>query len=143
MSKVAQAGAIVVRTMAGSARILLVTAKNNPKHWIFPKGHIEAGETARKAAVRELREEAGVEGELLERVGSTEFDFRDQRLRVEYFLLEFLAEVGPGEDRQCRWCSYEEALQLLSFDNTKGILIQARPLIERRVKDGSATQNRE
>src|SRR5215213_7244397 len=58
MKVVRQAGAIVVRFDDDEPRLLLVTARRNPKTWIFPKGHIEDGETPAEAAVREAREEA-------------------------------------------------------------------------------------
>ena len=61
MAKFKQAGAIVVRAGKTGPRILLVTARRNPNNWIFPKGHVESGETLKKAAVREAREEAGLD----------------------------------------------------------------------------------
>ena len=45
MAKFKQAGAIVVRAGKTGPRILLVTARRNPNNWIFPKGHVESGET--------------------------------------------------------------------------------------------------
>ena len=56
MAKFKQAGAIVVRAGKTGPRILLVTARRNPRNWIFPKGHVESGETLKVAAVREARE---------------------------------------------------------------------------------------
>ena len=51
---VPQAGAIAFRIVDEAPQIMLVRAKKTPEHWIFPKGHIEAGETAEIAAAREL-----------------------------------------------------------------------------------------
>jgi 8-oxo-dGTP pyrophosphatase MutT (NUDIX family) len=44
MPLIHQAGSIVVRLDRKEPQVLLVTAKRNPKNWIFPKGHIEKGE---------------------------------------------------------------------------------------------------
>jgi 8-oxo-dGTP pyrophosphatase MutT (NUDIX family) len=60
-----QAGAVVFKIVDGAPQIMLVRAKKTPEHWIFPKGHVEAGETAEIAAARELEEEAGIRGESL------------------------------------------------------------------------------
>jgi len=48
----------VVRLDADASRVLVVTASNNPGHWILPKGHIEPGETAEAAAVQVVGLEA-------------------------------------------------------------------------------------
>ena len=62
-SPVPQAGAIAFKIVDDSPLILLVRAKKTPDDWIFPKGHIELGETAEETAARELAEEAGVRAE--------------------------------------------------------------------------------
>lgn len=118
---------------ARSPRILVATAKKNPNDWIFPKGHIETGETPQQAAVRELEEETGFTGDILDYAGSEEFDLRDRRIRVEYYLVRETAQVGLGEGRRLRWCRYEEALELLTFEKSKQVLVEARPLIERHI----------
>jgi 8-oxo-dGTP pyrophosphatase MutT (NUDIX family) len=115
----------------GEPRILLVRAKKNPAHWIFPKGHIEAGESAAEAAVREVREEAGIEATSVAKVGALEFASDGDIMRVEHFLLEFDRVVGGGEPREARWCGYDEALSLLTFSDARELLKRARPHIER------------
>ena len=82
MTDFKQAGAIVVRAGKTGPRILLVTARRNPDNWIFPKGHVEPGETLRAAAVREAREEAGVEGNVIAPAGRMSFDFGENTYRV-------------------------------------------------------------
>ena len=83
MAKFKQAGAIVVRAGKTGPRILLVTARRNPDNWIFPKGHVESGETLKVAAVREAREEAGVDGKVVgAAAGKMSFEFGDNSYRV-------------------------------------------------------------
>ena len=130
MSKTAQAGAIAFNVADNKPRILLVRAKKTPNEWIFPKGHIEKGETAEAAALRELEEEAGVRGESIAFIGSLEFQSGDELVDCAYYLIKFLAEVTREEKRQMRWCEVEEALRLLSHADAAGLLRKALPQIE-------------
>ena len=68
--RVPQAGGLVVRDDGDRLAVLLVRAKKDPSVWVFPKGHIEPGESAADAAVREVQEESGVVAELLGPIGS-------------------------------------------------------------------------
>lgn len=107
-------------------QVLLVTAKRNPKSWIFPKGHIERGESPDDAALRETREEAGVVGKLIGPAGVLEYGFLGAKARVEYFLVEFRREAGPPEDgRKRTWCALDDALNRLSYKNTRKLLRKA------------------
>ena len=107
-------------------KVLLVTARRNPKNWIFPKGHIEKGETPQSAALRETKEEAGVVGKLIGSAGILEYGFLGAKARVEYFLVQFSREAGPPENGRSRvWCGLEEALDRLSYKNTRKLLRKA------------------
>ena len=131
MSRIVQAGAIAFKIADDNAsRILIVRAKKTPADWIFPKGHIEPGETAEVAARRELEEEAGVSGELLGRAGSLDFQSGDEMVTVEYYLIRFTGEVPRKETREIRWCGYQEALALLSHRDAAELLKKAWPIIE-------------
>lgn len=132
MSKVAEAGGIVVRFDDAKPRFLIVKAKENPNHWIFPKGHIEAGESAKEAAIREVREEAGIEATVLARAGAFEFDYEGETIEVEFYLLEYTRMVGGGEQREVRWCTLEEAYNLLTFDDAKDLLRSSLKILEKR-----------
>jgi 8-oxo-dGTP pyrophosphatase MutT (NUDIX family) len=126
MPLIHQSGAIVLRFDRKEPKVLLVTAKRNPQNWIFPKGHIEKGETAEAAALREVKEEAGVLGRLLGPAGTLEYGFMGVKARVEYFIAEFTGEAGPPEDGRARvWCGLEEALERLSYKNTRRLLRKA------------------
>ena len=67
---------------------------------MLPKGTVKKNESAADAALRELREEAGVRGRLLGPAGVAEYSTRDGRVRIEYFLIEYRGDTkDSGEDR--------------------------------------------
>ena len=126
MPIIQQAGSLVFRTDGKEPRVLLVTARRNPRNWIFPKGHIEKGESPAEAALRETREEAGVLGKVVGPAGVLEYGFLGAKARVEYFVVQFTRDVGPPEDgRQRAWYSLEEALDRLNYKNARKLLRQA------------------
>jgi 8-oxo-dGTP pyrophosphatase MutT (NUDIX family) len=123
-----QAGGIVFRRERDGISILLVRAKKDPSIWIFPKGHIEKGETPQQTAVRETREEAGVDGRLVGgRVGEPiEFHNGKERVRVEYFLIEARSESDDTDGREKRWFAIDDAIAAVAFDTAQRLLRDAR-----------------
>lgn len=128
MPPIEQAGAIVVSDRDGQPSFLLVTAKRNPAHWIFPKGHIEPGESLETTALREAEEEAGITGTIVRRAGTLEVVFEGETLMVHYFVVRTNDEGRPEEGRRMKWCSYDEALTALSFENTRALLRSVWPV---------------
>ncbi len=119
-----QAGAITFRQDKGEVKILLIRSKKNPSRWIFPKGHIEIDETAQQACVRELSEEAGVDGEVVEKAGDLEFMLKEKSYKVVYYLCKYLKKSGEGEaGRSPRWFGVEKAVEKLYFANSRELLI--------------------
>jgi 8-oxo-dGTP pyrophosphatase MutT (NUDIX family) len=114
MATVYQAGAIAVRRSAGVSQILIVRSRKTPTDWIFPKGHIEPGETASQAAVRELLEEGGIVGEADELVGVSAFSVGARDFEVRYFRVRYTGEGRTTEERERRWVSFDEARELLT-----------------------------
>ena len=60
--------------------------------WTFPKGHIETGEIPADTAQRELMEEAGILGNLLNDAGTVSYDYNGKHYRVAYYLFQFRQE---------------------------------------------------
>ena len=126
-----QAGAIVVRRRQGVPHVLLITAKKNSDHWLFPKGHIDDGETREEAALREAEEEAGVRATVVSRVGIHTFNFGNETVRVHYFLATTDDKGRPEKGRQLAWFSYDDALEQLTFPDTRALLKEAWPTLPR------------
>jgi 8-oxo-dGTP pyrophosphatase MutT (NUDIX family) len=130
MAKFRQAGAIIVRTWRRELRILLVTARRNPQNWIFPKGHVEGQERLQDAALREAREEAGVDGKVVGRAGAMVFEFGGNTYRVRYFIVRSSNQGQEREGRRLRWLRYKPALRKLTYAETRNVLRKAWPRIE-------------
>jgi 8-oxo-dGTP pyrophosphatase MutT (NUDIX family) len=124
------AGGIVFRRDAdGTARFLLI--RDSYQHWGFPKGHLEDGESPAVAAMRETREETGLEQLILQgpiRLIDWHFRFRGKYIHkfCHFFLFESPAgdavpQVAEGITA-VRWEPLEKALEVLSYDNARGVL---------------------
>ena len=105
----------------------------------FPKGHVEGSETETETAAREVYEEIGLRPTFIEDFRETdEYDLREKtgtRKQVVYFLAEFHDEAlvpRPGEIRDIRLLTYEEALSVFEYANTRRILTAAHDFITGR-----------
>lgn len=131
MATVAQSGGVVFRLENGEPWILIVRARKNPTAWIFPKGHVEPGESAVQAALREVREEAGVEGVVVASLHpALEFQSGAESVRVEYFLIAATHEAHSDEGRDKRWLPPAQALAQLTYENARSLLQGALAVIE-------------
>lgn len=132
MQIVPEAGGIVFRLDGDVVSILLVRAKRSPDIWILPKGHIEPGESAAEAALRESHEEAGITGDLLGPVGMPlEFDNGRERVRVQYFLIRAVSESPHTDGRLKQWFRFDDALVAVRFPETRRLLSEALTDIQR------------
>jgi 8-oxo-dGTP pyrophosphatase MutT (NUDIX family) len=130
LTRVEQAGGIAVRRKGDGWWVLLVRAKKDPRVWIFPKGHIEPGESAIEAARRETFEEAGVDGDVLGPVGEPlEFQSGREPVRVTYFLIRATAEAESPEGRRKAWYHLDEAAGQLIFEGARQLLGDVRALL--------------
>ncbi len=129
MTRVLQAGAIAVRLRNGEPEVFIVRARRNPDDWIFPKGHIDPGEDAPTAAVRELREEGGVTGRAAALVGVSTYALGTRDVQVSYYLVWFEGEAPADETRERAWLTFAEARARLTFDDARAHLDAVMPLV--------------
>lgn len=135
MSKLSHAGGIVVRLDKDEPRYLLITAKDNLRLKVFPKGHIEANESVTETALREVGEEAGIEGEIITRVDVLEIQRDNEAFSVEFYLIRYIRNTKSGEERKIYWCTYDEALKLLSFEESRNMLHKANAIVLKLLKN--------
>lgn len=133
------AGGAAFRQNDSGVEIALISAKPSLR-WQLPKGIIDAGETPEIAALREVREEAGIETELLEKIETIEYwyvgNYRGERVRfhklVHFFLLKYISGSVENHDyevAEARWVKLNEAVEMLAFKGEKGVLERAVELI--------------
>jgi len=111
-----------VRSGPMGPEVLLVTARESPEQWIFPKGHIEANETSQSAAQREAREEAGALGDVLFTAGDLRFEQRGHPVCVTYFVLQYSGSYPATERRSVAWYPLHRALQVLAHEDARALL---------------------
>jgi 8-oxo-dGTP pyrophosphatase MutT (NUDIX family) len=129
---VEQAGAVTFKKSRDSFEVLLIKSKKLPKKWVFPKGHIEQGETALIAAQRELFEEAGVKGVIIDTVNDVIFSYDEKEYKVTYFLALYESSPGSGEaGREPTWVSAEEAKNLITIPQLIQTIDSAVPMIRK------------
>jgi 8-oxo-dGTP pyrophosphatase MutT (NUDIX family) len=135
-----RAGGVIYRKSDHRIEYLLVTSNSNRERWIIPAGHIEDGETAAEAAIREVEEEAGVRVKIMSDLGTFQyFWYRNRRkviLNTHLYLMEYLGVVTPNpEGRQVRFYTYEEIRELNLWDESKVIIEKADTICKAFLED--------
>lgn len=92
----------------------------------LPKGHIDPGETALRAAVREVREETGVEAELVQELGEVRYWYRREGRAVPKSVLFYLLRYRSGdiedhddEVEEVQWMALAEACAALTYEGER------------------------
>ncbi len=123
------AGGVIIKKEKGRPRVLLI--KDSYGHWIWPKGHIEKGETSEEAALREISEETGLKKiRIEERLGKQQYFFTLQGKRifktVHMFLVKANAReklvIQTSEIEKGRWFWAGDALKTIEYKGSKEFL---------------------
>jgi 8-oxo-dGTP diphosphatase len=132
---VTSAGGIVYRAGPDGPLILMIADRQG--RWSFPKGMVDAGEEPPDAARREVREETGVEGEVLSLLGETHYFFRQSgqlvSKKVYFYLIRAVSRaITPqlSEVADARWFPAAEALRRSAFAANTELLRKAIEAIE-------------
>jgi len=134
------AGGVIFRIVEGHAEVALCF-KRREKIWCLPKGLIEQGETDEESALREVKEETGLKGEIVKKIGLIKYGFFGKGQHyfktVHFYLLQY--SEGSTDDHdfevdKVEWFPISEALQILAYAKEKIILGKAESMIKNGIK---------
>jgi 8-oxo-dGTP pyrophosphatase MutT (NUDIX family) len=131
-------GGVVVRGTDCIVIVPIRRAASGSQVLALPKGHPEDGESPADAALREVREEAGVEATVREKLGDVRYWYQRDGLRiaktVAFFLLEYVSGEPADHDHEvehARWIGLDEAARSLTYEGEREMaaraLLRARP----------------
>jgi 8-oxo-dGTP pyrophosphatase MutT (NUDIX family) len=137
------AGGVLVRIVGGRAHLAAIRPQGKPEGtWVLPKGNIDRGERPPETAVREVREETGVEGRLVQKLGDVRYVYTRRGDRIFKVVSFFLLRAGRGrigeiEERmrvevaEARWLPLDEAAGLLAYGGEREMALKARDIVGR------------
>ncbi len=144
------AGGVAFRVHDSAMQIALISV-GDPPRWQLPKGRVDSGETAESAAVREVREEAGVDVAVIAPIDRVEYWYQateaGERVRyhkfANFFLMRYLSGDVADHDcevREARWYPLDEALAALAFKSERQILEKAARMLQSDLTASSPQQ---
>jgi mutator protein MutT len=121
------AGGIVFRKTGDNTHILL--CQHSGHHgWVFPKGHIDKGETKEQTALREVVEETGITGNILTDLEPIQYWFVQDKEKIKktvyYFLMEYVSgdiENHDDEMENVEWLAIDDVAKRLTYPSDKKI----------------------
>jgi 8-oxo-dGTP pyrophosphatase MutT (NUDIX family) len=133
------AGGVLVRNIRGRLMVAAIRPQGKPPGtWALPKGNLDPGESPAETALREVREETGIAGRLVEKLGDVRYTYtRRGGVRVFKIVSFYLVRAEQGrigeieeamrvEVAEARWLPLEEAPQLLSYGGEREMAAKAR-----------------
>ena len=139
MEREFSAGGVLVRVIRGRPMLAAIRPRGKPEGlWALPKGKIDPGERPEETAVREVREETGVEGTLVEKLGDVKYTYtrrggeRVFKIVSFYLLRARLGRIGRIDDamrievEEARWLPLAEAPRLLAYGGERQMAAKAR-----------------
>ena len=129
------AGGIVFKPKGKEILWLVLKPAGNEK-WRFPKGKINSAESSVAASKREVREETGIEPELLGKIGEEKYFFVENNQKVFktviFYLMKYLKQTEIGfnkETEKIAWLPFLKAKKRLAFNKDQDLLEKAKKLL--------------
>lgn len=135
------AGAVIFRLQDGQPLFLILHYHFKGDYWDFPRGNIEKGETPTQAARREIKEETGLtEIDFIEGFKEkTKWFYRWEGRTIFKQATYFLARASGNEKVNLskehvgfNWLSFGEAMQQLTYNNTKVVFDRAHDFLKKQ-----------
>ena len=137
------AGGVVLRRVRGEWRLAAIRPGGKDDVWALPKGLVGRGESPADTALREVVEETGVEGRLVEKLGDVRYVYTWSGERVfkvvSFFLVRYVrGRLGDIPDHfrhevaEARWLPLDEAPKLLSYRGEREMAAKALERIAER-----------
>ncbi len=139
MEREFSAGGVLLRRIRGRAHLAAIRPQGKPEGtWVLPKGNIDPGESPAETAVREVLEETGVRGRIVEKLGDVKYTYtRRGGVRVFKIVSFYLLAAGRGrigeideamrvEVAAARWLPLDDAPRLLAYGGEKEMAAKAR-----------------
>ncbi len=135
------AGGVVVDVLKGVPYAALIARRNRAGRieWCLPKGHLEAGETAEQAALREVAEETGIFGRIIRHLASIDYWFSGSDRRVHKVVHHYLMGYHSGtitvehdpdqEAEEAAWMRLDTITHRLAYPNERRIVQIALDLL--------------
>ena len=132
------AGGVMYRKHSDGIQIALIHVRNR---WGLPKGHVEEGERIEETALREVREETGLEGRVVKKLGDIRYAYRDKTKegepiriykRVHFYLLRY--QKGDVRDHdhevdEARWFPMDQVIKNLKFATERKMVHRALSIL--------------
>ena len=134
-------GGIIFRKHNDITEIAMVAVKGG-NVWCLPKGLIDKGEVPEKTALREVEEETGLKGRIIEKLGEITYWYyiKEENIKckktVHFFLMEYEAGDVSKHDREvdnAAWFPIDEALKKASYRGEKEIIEKAREILKSKL----------
>jgi ADP-ribose pyrophosphatase YjhB (NUDIX family) len=136
------AGGLIVDVKRDAAALIARHDRRGRLVWSLPKGHIEAGETAAQAAVREIAEETGIHGRILDELGTIAFWFVAEERRVHKTVHHFLLVATGGslsdedpEVVETAWVALDDLQDRLEYPDERDLVRSVRRMLSDHVGD--------
>ncbi len=135
-------GGVVYRESNGTTEVALIRV--GPR-WCLPKGQVEKGEELQETALREVKEETGLDGEVVAKIGDISYWFtgKDKKntdsvkvfKRVSFYLIHYLGgdvSLHDQEVEEVCWSPISEAVKRLSYPTERQTMTKAVALLKKQ-----------
>ena len=134
-------GGVIFKRKDNSFEVALVSKKKG-KIWCLPKGHIEEGESLKETAIREVKEETGLRGDIVNKVDDIIYWYsnKDKKgelikifKRVYFFLLKYVEGETKDHDHEVenvQWFDIKKARKILTYKTEQDVMKKAEKILK-------------